>query len=120
MKYFGKEIKKEVITKSIRPIAYVTCEKCGKKIFPSKFREKQSEYVHVHTWHSQWGLESIDSHEYHDYCKECAVEVVSDYVKNLSRTEELELSYEHLWDSDTSENYSSDEINLAEEEYGNA
>lgn len=116
MKYLGEEKTVKVTTKRIRNVEYIRCDRCKKKIYPSKYRNKDSEYVNVHTWHNDWGNDSIDSHEYFDLCKDCAKEFVAEYIDDLSGTEELELSYEHLSENETFDGFDSweDGYKLAE------
>ena len=98
MKIYGEPYSKKVVTKQYHDIEYLRCDKCKKKILPSvECREKESRYVKVHTWHSDWGYESVESHEYKDLCPECAQEFVSKYISEMSGTEELELENEYLW-----------------------
>lgn len=96
MKYLGKETQVEVKTKSVRKIEYVRCDGCGKKILPGGYSTEKNEYVSIHTWHNDWGSESVESHEYNDYCKECAKSFVSTYIDEMHGTEELELKHRHL------------------------
>lgn len=116
MKYYGKEITKEVITKSIRPIEYLRCDKCEKKISPCKFRDKRSQYVRVRTSHNDWGRDSVDSITYYDLCHDCAAKFVSEYILKMHSTEELELTNETLWSNETCDDYDDDEIMSAEED----
>ena len=96
MKYLGEEKQVEIKTVSERQIEYMRCDKCGKKITPYKYKEKQNQFVRIHTYHNDWGNDSIDSHEYHDYCVECAKEVVAEYISEMNGTEELELENKYL------------------------
>lgn len=96
MKFLGPEQKVEVKTKSIRNVEYLRCDKCNKVIFHGQYLHDECKYIKVHTWHSDWGNDSIDSHKYRDLCPECACEYVSDYIKNASGTEELELENRYL------------------------
>ena len=81
MKHYGEPYNKKVVTKQYRDLEYITCDQCKKKILPSgSVREKDSRYVRVHTWHSDWGLE-----------------FVSEYISDMRGTEELELENEYLW-----------------------
>lgn len=118
MKYLGEETKVEVKTKSVRKVLYIRCDGCGKKIMPSKFRNEKSSYVYIHTWHNSWGNDSIDSHEYGDYCKECAKTFLSQYIDEMKSTADLELEHKHLWENDTYDDYDEDdydsEYDLAE------
>lgn len=105
MKYLGEEKEVQVQTVNKRYVEYMRCDRCRKKIMPCKFTEKESQYVHIHTWHNDWGNDSIDSHEYHDYCVECAKEVVSEYIGTIYGSEELELSNEYLTTNESYNNY---------------
>lgn len=105
MKYLGEEITREVIKQTVRKVKYIRCDKCGKKILPSKYREENSSYIHIHTWHNDWGNDSIDSHEYGDYCKDCAKQVVAEYISTSSGKEELELENKYLFESETYEGF---------------
>lgn len=96
MKFLGPEQKVEVKTKSIRNVEYLRCDKCNKAIFPGQYLHDECKYIKVHTWHSDWGNDSIDSHQYRDLCPECACEYVSDYIKNASGTEKLKLENRYL------------------------
>lgn len=96
MKFLGAETQVEVITKSVRKVEYIRCDKCGKKILPCGYRGGNSGYVHIHTWHSDWGNDSIESHRHTDCCKECAKQVIADYIDDMNGTEELEFSYEYV------------------------
>ena len=50
------------------------CDKCGKEIKPGH-------YFKVTTGHEEWGNDSIDSIEDHDYCSYlCLEEALSDYL----------------------------------------
>ncbi len=106
MKYLGEEITREVVKKSTRKVEYIRCDKCKKKIMPSKYNlEKESNYIHVHTWHYDWGNDSIESHEHKDYCRDCAKQVVLEYVSNISGTEQLELQNGYLLEDETYEDF---------------
>ena len=38
-------------------------------------------YFLIHTWHNDWGNDSVDSHEYYDACcSECAIKFASKYL----------------------------------------
>lgn len=109
MKYLGEETKVAVVSKSVRKVEYIRCDNCEKKILPHNYRDEKNSYIHVHTWHNDWGNDSIDSHERHDYCKECASKVVSEYILSARGTEELELENKHLYENITHDVYYLDE-----------
>ena len=76
--------RKEVIHKEVKdiPIGRV-CDCCGKKIEPVRFSPYVNEYNYfvVHTYHHDWGNDSIDSHDYYDACSpECAVSMANLYL----------------------------------------
>lgn len=101
MKYLGEETTREVVKQTVRKVEYIRCDKCNKKILPSKRQEKKNNYIHIHTWHNDWGNDSIDSHKRNDYCKDCAKQVVAEYISTSNGTEELELQNEYLFESET-------------------
>ena len=77
-----------------------------KKIVPCNVRNEKSSYVYIHTWHNDWGNDSVDSHERGDYCKECAKSFVTKYVEEICGTEELELEHNYLCSGETHDGYS--------------
>jgi len=97
LKHYGESFNKKVVTKKYHVLEYITCDVCKKKILPCEFQKKDSRYVKVHTWHSDWGYESAESHEYVDLCPECAREYVSKYISEMSGTEELELENKYVF-----------------------
>lgn len=105
MKYLSEEKRVEIKTVSERYIEYMRCDKCGQKIMPHRYSTDQNRYVHIHTYHNDWGNDSIDSHDHHDYCSECAKEIVAEYIEDMSGSEELELSNEYLVSSSVYEGY---------------
>ena len=59
------------------------CDICGSEIKPIKFPANQYNYFVIHTCHSDWGNDSVDSHEYYDACSpECAIEFTDKYLRN--------------------------------------
>ena len=105
MKYLGEETTREVVKQTIRKVEYIRCDKCQKKIMPANYREEKSNYIHIHTWHNDWGHDSIDSHEQNDYCKDCAKEVVAEYISRADGTDKLELENKYLFESETYEDF---------------
>lgn len=101
MKYLGKETAREVVKQTVRKVEYIRCDKCEKKIVPSNRGEEKGNYIHIHTWNNDWRHDSIESHEYGDYCKECAKEVVAEYISHANGTEELELENKYLRQDET-------------------
>ena len=102
MKYLGEEVTRKVVEQTVRPIEYIRCDKCEKKIVPcDMYKSNKCDYIRVHTWHNDWGNDSIESHEYKDLCKECAKEFVADYITHCSGSEELELQHEYLGKNET-------------------
>ena len=93
MYYLGQE--KEIKVASVRVIDYIRCDGCGKKIIPTRYISESSIYIHIRTWHNDWGNDSIDSHEHGDYCKQCAKVFVNKYFDEMQGTEEIH--FEHRW-----------------------
>lgn len=113
MKYCGEEQIVKVVEKRKRPIEYMRCDDCRRKILPDRYSSLENAYVKVHTWHGDWGNDSVESHETKELCVDCATKFVSEYVRNISGTQELELELCHLF---TSETYSG-EIGVWDENY---
>lgn len=58
------------------------CDICGKEIEPIDFIRNYNYFV-IHTWHYDWGNDSVDSHEYKDACcPECVIDFAKKYVNN--------------------------------------
>lgn len=94
MKYLGEGTKIQIITE--RPIDYIRCDSCRKKIIPHKECGAQNHYVHIHKYSNRWGDDSINHHEYNDYCSFCAKTVVLNYINSMDCTEELEIENKYL------------------------
>ena len=82
--------KKEVIKKQIeRVIVGAKCDLCKKPI--EKIDCHNYNYFVVHTWHNDWGNDSVDSHQYQDACSpECVMKMLKPY---------LEYAYKHPYNS---------------------
>lgn len=93
--YLGKEMERKEVIKTVREIEYIRCDNCGKKILPDVYK-RDNDYVHVHTWHNDWGNDSCESHEYRDYCKECAMKIIAKYISDMDGSEELEVTHKYL------------------------
>ena len=105
MKYLGEETTREVVKQTIRKVEYIRCDKCQKKIMPAKYREEKNNYIHIHTWHNDWGNDSIESDKRNDYCKDCAKQVVAEYISTSSGTQKLELQNKYLFENETYEDF---------------
>lgn len=99
MKFLGKEF--EVKVEGRREVKYIRCDMCNKKILPTKFRTPQSSYFRAHTWHDDWGNDSIESHEYKDLCADCTKIFVDNFIDQATGTDQIELSYEYLSQNET-------------------
>lgn len=73
--------KKEVTRTTVEEvITGRKCDVCGRPI-EKKISLIGYNYFRVHTWHNDWGYDSVDSHEYYDACcDECAVKFASKYL----------------------------------------
>ena len=59
------------------------CDICGKGIYPSKDWDARCNYFVIHTWHNDWGNDSIESHEYFDACcPDCVMKFTQKYIKD--------------------------------------
>ena len=92
----NKEIKKRVTyTDEITLYSKRVCDKCGKVleylvngkvkglVNISKEHVKV-EYYEVTTGHHDWGNDSIDSVEYHDYCPTCVLQAIDEYYEKTN------------------------------------
>jgi len=58
------------------------CDICGNSIHAVD-RIGNYNYYLIHTFHNDWGNDSIDSHEYFDACSpECVMKFTERYIKN--------------------------------------
>ena len=72
------------------------CDICGGNITESK--SGGYNYFLIHTWHNDWGNDSIDSHEYMDACSpECVMKFTEEYVRDSfirkSNTKSIEIEH---------------------------
>lgn len=103
----NKEIKKRVTyTDEITLYSKRVCDKCGKileycynheeLVNTSKERMKV-EYYEVTTGHHDWGNDSIDSVEHHDYCPTCVLQAIDEYYEKTNEknnTNYIEINHE--------------------------
>lgn len=60
----------------------LNCDGCGKKI------PDGTKYIRTFSGHHAWGNDSVDSHEYHDYCSlECAQQQFDEFKKLIESGE---------------------------------
>lgn len=73
---------KEVVRKQLEQVIVGRkCDICGKHI--EKMPMYGYNYFLIHTWHMDWGNDSIDSHEYIDACSpKCALEYAENYISD--------------------------------------
>ena len=117
--YCEEGIEQKVVTTTKYPIKYLRCDKCNTKIETGNYGGcSKSNYVEIHTWHSDWGNDSIDSHEYQRVCKKCAKEFICEYIDEMDGSEELEFSNEYLTDYDFTSSLDND-YRLAEKDVTN-
>ena len=79
MRILGKVIKKDVVTKYVRPIIKTVCDDCGKEITDL--------YADITTSHRRWGNDSIDSVKNHQLCFDCAKKLFEKYTKEPEITD---------------------------------
>ena len=73
------------------------CDICGKNIEKPR-GERNYNYFVIHTWHSDWGNDSIDSHQYYDACcPKCVMKFTKEYIEQSfserTNTKEIEISH---------------------------
>lgn len=103
----NKEIKKTVTyTDEITLYSKRVCDKCG-KVLEYRYNHKELvniskehmkvEYYEVTTGHHDWGNDSIDSVEYHDYCPTCVLQAIDEYYETTNgeiNTNYIEINHE--------------------------
>lgn len=73
------------------------CDVCGSSITGSE-REGYN-YFLIHTWHNDWGNDSVDSHEYMDACSpECVMKFTEEYIRDsfISKINTKSIKIEHV------------------------
>lgn len=102
-----KEIKKTATyTDEITVYTKRVCDKCG-KVLEYRCRHKELvdlskermnvEYYEVTTGHHDWGNDSVDSVEYHDYCPTCVLQAIDEYYEKTNgkfNSQYLEIKHE--------------------------
>lgn len=93
---------KEVVRKTVESVIVGRkCDVCDAEIKEFVFGglpRGQYNYFVIHTWHNDWGNDSVDSQEYYDACSpECVMRFVKLYVegayKDVTNTMEIEISH---------------------------
>ena len=86
-----KEAKEIIKTKNI--IKEISCDQCSKIICDSHTSKDDTvSFFTAHTFHNDWGNDSVDSHNYIDFCGlECLLQYTKDYFKESEGTESLEV-----------------------------
>ena len=81
--------KKEVTTVKVEEVIVGRkCDICNRDIEPVHPGAKYPEYNYfvIHTWHDDWGNDSVDSHERKDACcPECVMHYVKGYVEEAHK-----------------------------------
>lgn len=94
--------RKEVVKTEVEDVLIGRkCDICKKEILPieeGKPYHGQYNYFVIHTWHSDWGNDSVDSHEYLDACcPECVNKYVENYIKaayeRVCNTKSIEINH---------------------------
>lgn len=85
------------------------CDICGSEI--KKHKEYGYNYFVIHTWHHDWGNDSIESHEYRDACcPDCVMTFTKDYInesyETVSNTREIEIEHVQSLEQGASNTYS--------------
>ena len=100
MKHYGDIVSTEIVTNRINKLTHVECDECAKKIVAGVYDSDSTRYIRVHTWHNDWGNDSVESHKYYDLCLECAAKFVSSHILNMDGTMHMECYVEYAWIGD--------------------
>lgn len=86
-----KEVKEIIKTKNITK--EISCDQCLKVICDSDTNKDSTlSFFTGHTFHNEWGNDSIDSHNYIDVCGlDCLLKYTKGYFKESEGTESLEV-----------------------------
>lgn len=73
------------------------CDICGSDIRKTDLATIYNYFV-IHTWHSDWGYDSVDSHEYRDACcPDCVMKFAKEYIEDAFErpynTHEIEIEH---------------------------
>lgn len=75
----------------------IICDGCGREILPDETKPvwtKRYSFFSVMTGHNDWGNDSCDSIEYHDFCcAECAKKFVDKYIDEAGGTNNINTKY---------------------------
>lgn len=94
----GKPHIEKVVERQYSNVECIVCDGCKKEILPTKYRERASTYIKIHTWHNDWGSESVESHEYQEMCIPCAAKYAAQYIEKASGTKQIECETTWLYD----------------------
>lgn len=73
------------------------CDICNEEIKLSNDGHSYNYFV-IHTWHHDWGNDSVESHDYLDACcPDCVMKFTKDYIESayerIYNTKEIEISH---------------------------
>ena len=89
------EVKERIVTENVCVGRHRICDICGKEI------ERDDGYWNCHTFHNDWGNDSVESHEYFDICSvECLKVKFDEYCDDSSteyNTKEIKIEHCNGW-----------------------
>lgn len=87
-----QKYEERTVTRRVLVDQEVFCDVCRNKI------GRYKGYWKCHTWHDDWGNDSVDSHEYFDICSiECLMKKFEEYCAESSQGDynTLQIEVEH-------------------------
>ena len=95
-----KKITKKVLKEVVEVESEIgICDICGKEFNYEPWigwigNDKVARYYHIVTGHNDWGNDSCESIEYHDFCcAECAKKFVNEYIDEAGGINNINTKY---------------------------
>lgn len=86
----------KVKTEKVYKLDKVLCDKCNKQLYINDKSIMANQcYYHITTHHNRWDEDSVYSYEYYDFCKECAIAFITDYINNAEISDCLEIEFDN-------------------------
>lgn len=101
------EFAEKMVTKRIETMRFLFCDRCHKLIYKRYSDEYNSEFgltpkhtqevewFNVTTGHYDWGNDSCESIEHHEYCCECLPKAFEVYVSRANGTDYFEVHHDY-------------------------
>ena len=89
-----KEVTRTTVEKVIIGRKCDVCKRDINKVADARGWRKYN-YFLIHTWHNDWGNDSVDSNEYYDACcSECVIKFASKYLHDAQDVGENTMAME--------------------------